>query len=189
MFLLTLLSGEPVTPSFGADVSAGVIAGSHFGEWPLPGLHTGWNARYDGFIQDRQTGGPRVGISVFGGGSLGLLQDREEILDEAGNTEIAPFEFLHYGVLGVIRYDPAAPWSGLFGLGFSRLELEDWYDGVQVIPSFVLEGGARHRLGPDGPLFVDIQLRTGWASARGVERDWTDWWSLQSIVSLGVHAR
>ena len=65
---LSLLS-EPVEPSFGADVSAGVAAGAIISDWAVPGPSGAWTVRYDAFVQDRSTPGVRVGVSLFGGSS------------------------------------------------------------------------------------------------------------------------
>lgn len=183
----------PDEGSFGADVSAGLAAGTLLGEWPTPGLGGAFTVRYDAFIQTREQHEPRVGISLFGGGSLWPLQDSEEVQAD-GEIVTAPIRYYHWGVLGIIRYDPSAPWGGTFGLGFSRLDLEDYYGGPLGLPVLVIEGGARRRLGPDGPLFLDLMVRGGWGSARGAPYgeqpdEWTDWWSAQGVLALGMHVR
>ena len=179
--------------AYGADLSAGLSAGALLGEWPVPGPAGGFTVRYDAFIQSREDPGPRVGISLFGGSSLWPTQDAAEVQAD-GEILTLPIRYTHWGVLGVIRYDPAAPWGGSFGLGFSRLDLDDYYGGPLGLPVLLIEGGARRRLGPDGPLFLDLMIRGGWGSARGAPYgdrpdDWTDWWLPQGVLALGVHLR
>jgi len=93
--------------------------------------------------------------------------------------------------LAILRYAPAAPWGGTFGVGFSRLDLEDYQGGPLGLPVFLLEGGARRRLGPDGLAFVDLMFRGGWGSSAGIEEptEWTDWWLLQPVIAVGFNLK
>jgi hypothetical protein len=178
----------PEQPAFGADVSAGYAVGALLGEWPVAGPHGAFTFRYDAFIQTREAPGPRVGISLFGGRTLWPVPEREEVLDD-GSIERAEFSYYHYGVMGAVRFEPAAPWGGAFSIGFSRLDLDDYYGAPLAVPLLLVEGGARRRLGPDGPLFLDLLARAGWASTAGQQGDWTDWFSAQLVVAMGMHVR
>ena len=176
---------------FGSDISAGVAPGALLGEWPAPGLHGAFVLRYDAFIEPRDAPGVRMGLSVFGGRSVWPLQDSSGGVDAEGNEELTPFSFYHYGALAVMRYAPAAPWGGTFGVGFSRIDIEDYQGGPLGLPVFLLEGGARRRIGSDGQAFLDLMMRGGWGSAAGIEEptEWSDWWLVQPVVALGVHLK
>jgi hypothetical protein len=172
---------------FGADVSVGLAGGVLLGEWPVPGPHGALTVRYDAFIQDRETLGPRLGLSIFATGSVWPLQDKQEEIDGVVQLD-GEFRWLHYGALMALRYDPAAPRAATFGLGFSRLDVEDWYDGVQAVPMVIAELGYRQRAA-NSWAFVDAHLRAGWGNARGADGSYTDWWLVQAVVAGGFHVR
>lgn len=173
-------------PVFDTDVSAGVLAGTVLGEWPVPGLGLGWQGRYDAFVGSDEPGA-RVGLSIFAAGSALLLQDREEVLAD-GSVETEAFDWVHYGALALIRYDPQAPWGGTFGLGFSRFDLDDYYEGPHAVPMLTMEGGARRALGKQKRFFLDLGVRTCWGQDRSaLEPEWTDWWTVWGSAALGAH--
>ncbi|MCB9759260.1 MAG: hypothetical protein H6739_05430 [Alphaproteobacteria bacterium] len=187
MVLLLLSSVALAAPEFGADLSAGIAAGALLGDWPVPGVHGAWTVRYDAFLDDRSSGGPRLGLSVIGTGSAFPKQRRRE-LDDEGQSDEAPFTFLEYGVLAILQTEPEDPWGATFGLGLTRLDLSDYYGGRHAVPVFNLEAALRQRLGETW-LYVDYGLRTGWGSAGGPDGDWEDWWTLRAQISLGFHLR
>ena len=198
LLTLTALAAAqaPDTPEnsesvFGSAISAGVAPGVLLGEWPEPGVHGAFVLRYDAFIEPRDAPGVRMGLSIFGGASVWPLQDSSTQVDLEGNPELVPFSFYHFGALAILRYAPAAPWGGTFGVGFSRLDLEDYQGGPLGLPVFLLEGGARRRLGPDGLAFVDLMFRGGWGSSAGIEEptEWTDWWLLQPVIAVGFNLK
>lgn len=172
---------------FGADLSVGAVGGVMLGAWPLPGPHGGLTARYDAFIQDREAPGPRLGLSIFASASVWPLQDKQEEIDGVLQPDGA-FRWLNYGALVALRYDPSAPRTPTAALGFSRLDLEDWYDGVQTVPMVTGEVGLRQAIGPSWA-FVDAHLRAGWGNARGLDGAYTDWWLVQAVVAAGFHVR
>jgi hypothetical protein len=190
--------GKPISVGYGSDASIGVGAGTLLGDWPKNGVHTLISGRYDAFLVERDAPGPRLGASIFAEVSAGLLQDAQE-----DNATPFPFTFLHYGVLSVLRFDPSMPWTGLFGFGFSRLDLSDYFNGPQAIPMMTFETGVRRGLGRglaahsssfDGSpaprnLFLDGDLRFSWGSARAPGNVASEWWLIQGLVSVGLHAR
>ncbi len=183
----TALAEEPVLPAFGADLSVGIVGGVLLGEWPVPGPHGAVTVRYDAFIQNRDSMGPRLGLSIFATSSAWPLQDKQEEIDGVVQVD-GEFRWLHYGALMALRYDPAAVRTATVGLGFSRLDIQDWYDGVQAIPLATAEVGLRQKAG--GPwTFFDAHLRAGWGNARGLDGSYTDWWLLQLVVAGGLHLR
>ncbi len=188
MLLLPLAWADtPTVPAFGADVSFGVVGGALLGEWPVPGLHGGITARYDAFIQDRESMGPRLGLSVFAAVSAWPRQDKQEEVDGVVQTN-GELRWLHYGALVALRYDPDAPRSATVGLGFSRLDVDDFYDGVQAIPLVTGELGLRQKGGTSWT-FLDLHLRAGWGNARGTDGSFDDWWLVQAVLAGGVHLR
>jgi len=177
----------PTLPKFGADVSAGVVGGVMLGEWPIPGPHGAVTVRYDAFIQDRESLGPRLGLSIFASVSAWPLQDKQEEIGGVLQPD-GSYRWLHYGALAGLRYDPAAPRSATVGLGFSRLDVEDYYDGAQAIPMVTGEAGYRQR-GGQSWTFLDLHLRAGWGSARGLDGTLDDWWLVQAVLAGGLHLR
>jgi len=97
---------------------------------------------------------------------------------------------VHTGVLSILRFDaPVIDWSGLTGFGFGRIDLVDYYDGVRALPTVTFETGARRLLDRERGVFADGVVRASWATTRGLLGEWTEWWCVQTLVSVGVHAR
>ncbi len=173
---------------FGSDISAGAGLGILLGSWPLAGPHSTFHARFEAFTVSAATPGPRLGVSLFGDKALGLLQDASE--EQEGVVVEFPFSYLHYGVLSVLRFDPALPWTGTAGFGFGRLDLENYYGGPHALPTLIFEGGVRRHLGrATSPAFFDLGLRASWGSARGLSYELDEWWLVQLSTSLGWHVR
>ncbi len=186
MILVLALAHAGDTPAFDTDVSAGVLAGSVLGEWPVAGFGLGWQGRYDAFVGSDDPG-PRVGLSVFAAGSALLQQEREEVLSD-GSVERETFDWVHYGVLALIRYDPELRWGGTFGMGFSRFDLDDYYDGPHAVPLLTMEGGARRALDAERRFFLDLGVRTSWGQDRSaLDATLTDWWTLHGSLAVGAH--
>lgn len=187
MTLLLLLGAAlAAEPEFGSELQLGAATGSLLGEWPAPGLHAAWSVRYGAFLDDRMSGGPQLGLGVTAYGSALLLQSRREDSEEGVNE--APFSFNQYGLLVLLRTEPEAPWGGSFGLGFTRLDLDDYYGDAHAVPMLTVEAALRQRFG-DTWFYADYGLRGGWGSAGHPGEGWQDWWQLQAVVTLGAHLR
>lgn len=172
------LAAEP--GSYGMDVAVGAGAGGVFGAWPDAGVAGTVGARVDLFPVPSSVAGPRVGASVWGRSNVWPLQ-AHTATDGAATT----FRTLQYGLAAAIRYDPAAPVTGTFSFGFSRLDLEGYEGGVQTVPMFTIEAGLRQKL--PRTVFLDWTAHGGWGSARGLEGAWEEWWQAGVGVALGVH--
>lgn len=169
------------TPAFGTDVAAGVGAGALLGDWPDAGVHGTVGGRVDLFMVGRDTPGPRLGASFWGRTAVWPVQTATS---EDGVT--TPFGVTQYGVGAVLRFDPATRFTGAFGFGFGRTDLDGYEGGAWAIPTFTIEAGLRQSL---GALYVDYGAYGGWGSARGPSTDWEDWWTVGAGVSVGLHAR
>ena len=175
---------EPVDPpAFGADVSLGLGPASLLGVWPEPGVHGLVLGRYEAFARDRHASGPRLGLSIWAATTAWPLQQATE---DSGTLDI---RYLHYGLAGVIRHDPAAPLTGTAGLGFGRLDLEDYWGGPLALPTLTFEAGLRQRLDPQ--TFLDWNLRAHWATARSGEVPTLleEWWMVGFNLALGRRLR
>jgi hypothetical protein len=173
---------------FGTDLSLTLGGGSMLGAWSLPGVHSTVGARFDAFMQGASTPGPRMGLSIFGERAMGLLQDATE-LDGEQAVEF-PFGYNNFGALCVVRSEPALPWGGNAGLGFSRLDLEPYYGGVYPVPVMLFEGGVRRALGKvPGAGFVDLGIRAGWTQIRNPSEQLEELWTLQLNIGIGAHLR
>lgn len=177
------LAGDP---EFGSELQLGVASGALLGDWPAPGLHAAWSVRYGAFLDDRESGGPQLGLGITADGSALLLQSRREEGDEGLNED--PFSFTQYGVLVLLRTEPEAPWGGSFGLGYTRVDLDDYFGGRHAVPTLTCEAALRQRFGETW-FYADYGLRGGWGSAGSPSGDWQDWWQLQAVVTLGAHLR
>ncbi len=179
---------EPATqpddpPQFGADASLGYGVGALLGPWPTSGAHGHWMARYDAFTASREQGGPRLGLGIWATGSLWPLQ---EAVEDDLSVEV---RYLHYGVMSVLRHDPAAPFSATTGIGFGRLDMDNYWGGPLALPTLSFEAGLRQSVTPVA--FVDWTLRGHWSTARsGAEPTLLEeWWMVGFSVSLGAHLR
>jgi len=168
-------------PSFGADVSIGIMPGALLGDWPVAGVHGQIMGRYDAFVVDRNTPGPRLGLSLWGSGAVGPLQEADEL------GEYHEIEMTHMGVLGVLRHDPSVPISANAGLGFGRLELGDFWGAPLVLAPLTFEAGVRQRVGKHG--FLDWLIRANWATSRSItaETELDEWWLIQLGIIAGGH--
>ncbi len=179
---------EHAEAPFGTDVSASVAGGTLLGSWTVPGVHTVVGIRFEAFARSVATPGPRLGLSLFGEQTLGLLPEATE--EQEGQDVSFPFQYLHYGALCVFRTDASLPWGGNAGLGFSRMDLEPYYNGTYPIPVMLFEGGVRRHLGgPQTRLFLDLGLRAGWSELRNPAEELEELFLLQLAVSVGAHVR
>lgn len=168
-------------PAFGTDVTVSVGAGALLGEWPDAGVHGTVGGRVDLFMVGRHSPGPRLGASFWGRSAVWPLQTATPA--EGG---AAPFAMTQYGVGAVMRFDPATRFTGTFGFGFGRTDLDGYEGGVWAIPTFLVEAGLRQSL---GAVYLDYGVQGGWGSARGPSKDWEDWWTVGAGVGVGLHAR
>lgn len=179
-------------PAFGTDVAMGLLGGSFFGPWPEPGPHGVVLVRYDAFAVPRAASGPRLGASFWGATTAWPLPEAAELTASALGDEVErvfSFRYVQYGVMAVIRYDPAADLGADAGIGFGRLDLADYWDGPLALPMLTFEAGVRQRLRDRA--FADWLLRASWATERsgsvaGAEEEW---WLVQAGLALGAHVR
>ena len=183
MYLLLiglLAQADDDAPSFGGDASVGIAAGYLINDWVTEPLHGTVLARYDAFIVDRSTPGPRLGMSLWGAATAWPQPGRTE------DGEDAPFSYTQYGLMTVLRADPELPIGYAGGIGFGRLDLAEWYGAPHYLPTVTLEGGLRQRLG-DRP-YADYLLRAHWAQARDSSGEgFEEWWQVQLAISIGLH--
>lgn len=175
----------PPQPAFGSDVSVGYTVGALLGSWPDGRPDGSLAVRMDFFPVDRDTAGPRIGASLWARTSMAPLPLATEVIN--GEPEQFSFRYQAYGMHVVFRFEPDAPWTGTFGMGFSRTDIEDWYDGVQAVPMFSVEGGVRRKL--PGEMFIDLMVQNGYGNARGAEANWEEWWSVNGTLMIGAHVR
>jgi len=201
MLLVSLASADPLPPpamprpgearpaqpeaGFGADVSLGYSLGTIAAEWIETGTQGSAMFRYDAFTRNRGMTGPRLGMSLWGSMTVGPTPVATETQsDGTVNRVDAPMS--HAGVLAVLRHDPEAPISGTFGVGFGRLEIDNYFGGPLVLPAFTLEAGGRHRAPRHS--FVDWMVRTHWATSRALAGDTLEeWWFVELAGLVGTH--
>jgi hypothetical protein len=165
-----------------------VGAASLLGSWAVPGVHSAVGLRFEAFTVGADHAGPRLGLSLFGAAAMGALQRAEELQGEEAVD--FPFSYLHFGALCVLRSDPALPWGGTAGLGFSRMDLDPYYGGSYPVPWMLFEGGARRHLGrAKARSFLDVGLRVGWTQVREPSEALAELWLLQLSIGLGIHVR
>lgn len=169
-------------PVFGTDVTVGVGVGALLGEWPDAGVHGTLGGRVDLFMVSRDTPGPRLGASFWGRTGVWPLQTAAGEAD----TATAPFGVTQYGVGAVMRFDPDTRFTGTFGFGFGRTDLDGYKGGVWAIPTFIVEAGLRQSF---GAVYIDYGAHGGWGSARGPSTGWEDWWTVGAGIGVGLHAR
>ena len=119
-------------------------------------------------------------MSIWGSRAIFPLQEREE------NGAQSSFDYLHYGIMTVMRDDPSAAFGFNGGLGFGRLDVEDYWGGPLTLPTLTFEAGLRTSV--QERTFVDTNLRAHWSTARS-ETDvyWHEWWMVQLMIGVGAH--
>lgn len=167
-----------------ADAAVGYGAGALLGTWPVPGVSgyvIGRIDLYPGF----EAAGWRVGASVWGRRSV---LPQPQAIEVEGDPAFG-FDYLEYGVDVAIATANEGPWRGSGRFGMSRMDLDDWYDGVLSVPMFGVQGGVRRQL---GPAFLELSLRGEWGSQRQAEigddgyAQGEDWWSVGAALSIGA---
>ncbi len=188
MSWLTLAAVLPVlaaeSPSYGADFSLSYGMGALLNRWPESNVHGFGGLRFDFFPTPLDVPGPRVGGSIWARGSAWPGPTATETV--GGTVNQFDIRWQQYGMHLAIRSDALRAWGGTFGFGFSRMDIEDYYDGVIALPLMSLEGGLRRELGRG---FVDLYAAGGWATARNETGGWEEWWTLSGNLAAGVHLR
>ena len=177
-------SGEP---SFGTDVSVGYAIGNGWGDPFSSGQYGNVLLRYDAFVRDRTSTGPRMGLGLWGAMTVGPTIEMEA-LDTDGRMMRQTTPQQHTGILALLRFDPEAPVSGTFGMGFGRLAFDTTPQGSLALPALTIEAGGRHSTPNYG--FFDWMLRTHWATVSATNSlEPEEWWFIELNTSIGMHLR
>ena len=107
----------------------------------------------------------------------GSLEDRhlflwKDIQKQIEDEAMPTIRFTHYGVMAILRYDPRAIVTGCGGFGFGRMDIQEYWEGTQVLPTLTFEAGVRRRTGERG--LIDGLVRAHWATSRSLS-DWPMW--------------
>ena len=177
-------SGEP---SFGNDVSVGYAIGQGWGGPFASERYGNILLRYDAFVRNRTSAGPKMGFGLWG--SIGVGPTIEiESFDTAGRMMRQPAPQQHTGILALLRFDPEAPVTGTFGMGFGRLEFNTIGQDSVALPALTIEAGGRHSL--PNYTFMDWMLRTHWATvSTAFSQEPEEWWFVELSTSIGMHLR
>jgi hypothetical protein len=178
---LLVASAARASDTFGSDVSVGYGGGALLGAWPDAGIHGFVHARLDAFTVGRDRPGPRLGASIWAAQTLFPLQYAREEDDRF------QFGFSQYGVLAVLRHDPAAPVGADFGFGFGRIDLANYWSGPHALPTLSFEVGPRIKAADTA--FVDVLTRVDWATALGPEGVLDEWWGVSLQLGIGMHVQ
>ena len=178
---------EPADTSFGNDVSVGYALGNAWGGPFSSEQYGNVVFRYDAFVRDRNSIGPRMGFGLWGAIGVGPTIEME-LFEADGRMMRQPTPQQHTGILALLRFDPEAPISGTFGMGFGRLAFEQASLDSIALPALTIEAGGRHSLPNYG--FVDWMLRTHWATvATAFSQEPEEWWFVELSTSIGMHLR
>jgi len=182
LVLFASLASADDSPSFGTDVSIAYGLGGLFGSWPDAGVHGFFQGRFDAFTVNRDQPGPRLGASIW----ASVVVAPQQYAREEGEDRFK-FKYSEYGVLALLRADPTDPVGYAFGFGFGRIDLTDYYDGPQALPTATFEFGPR--FATKSSAFVDLLGRAQWATARGPSEELDEWWGASLQLAVGAHAR
>jgi hypothetical protein len=185
LVLFGSLASADEPPSFGSDVSVSYGLGALLGAWPDAGVHGFFQGRFDAFTQDRDQSGPRLGASIWA--SVVVAPQQYATEETAEGVDRFKFKYSEYGVLAVLRDDPAAQVGYAFGFGFGRIDLTNYYGGPHALPTATFEFGPR--FATKSAAFVDVLGRAQWATALGPSGDLDEWWGASLQVAVGAHAR
>ena len=173
--------------AFGTDVSIGYGLGTAMTEALEPNRYGNVLFRYDAFVRDRNTSGPRLGFGLWGAMTVGPTPSMT-VVQPDGSSLRQEAPMVHTGIMTLLRHDPEAPIGGTFGMGFGRLSFESTPSGPLALPALTIEAGGRHATGGNG--FVDWMLRTHWATqTEPVSQKLEDWWFIELSASTGMHLR
>jgi hypothetical protein len=180
----------PPGVDFGSDFAVGYLAGGLLAPWPDPGVHGFAFARYDAYLVARDQPGYRIGLSLWGGTTLGLQQTAADRSADGSVGDTAALSFRQFGAMTVLRPDPEAPVGPILGIGLTRLDIAGgYYGGPLALPLLTFEGGARQKLGPT--FFLDWTVRASWGTARSGADPTAleEWWLIQGGLQAGVRVR
>ena len=189
----------PPRPGFAGDA----IVGWTIGTVTAPSINSGASGsllvRYDAFATRRSTGGARLGFSVWGAfhtppsstwtGEAGqvLRADDSDVSVDLGDSTVG---FRRYGLMTVLRHDPAAPISADVGFGFGRVDLDASPWGRTALPALTFEAGLRHKV-PVDRLFVTWTARGSWIETPSAAGGWPaeEWWFVEFGPCIGYGMR
>jgi len=185
----------PPRPAFAGDAMVGWLAGSLIAPSVPQGVIGTVLVRYDAFATPRDAGGPRLGLSVWGafstppqlawsGEAAQLLRaDDADVAVDLSDTSLRP---RRYGMMTVLRHDPAAPVSADVGFGFGRVDLDASPWGRLALPALTFEVGVRHQI-PVERAFVSWTVRGTWAETPSAASGWAaeEWWFVEVGPCIG----
>lgn len=151
--------------------------------------------RYDAFATRHSAGGPRLGLSLWGAFATApraawapeamevLRADDTDVAVDLTDASLSP---RRYGIMTVLRHDPAARVSGDFGIGFGRIDLDASPWGRTALPALTVEAGLRHGI-PVENAFVSWLVRATWAETPSAAGGWAaeEWWMVEVGPSIG----
>jgi len=174
-------------PKFGADSAIGYTLGQILGSELTDQTYGSALFRLDSFVQDRTYEGPRLGMSVWGGLTLGpnpaLLSTTE-----LGEERLEEITMNQVGILAILRQHAEAPFSGTFGVGFGRLEMTTETEGKTALPAFTIEAGGRYKMSQQS--FIDLMVRAHWITRQNpLSQEQEEWWFVELATMVGGHLR
>jgi len=183
------------TPAFAGDAMVGFLAGTLVAPSVPQGAMGTLFVRYDAFATPRSAGGPRLGLSLWGAFSAPpvlawsgeaaqvLRADEADVAVDLSDTTIRP---RRYGLMTVLRHDPAAPFSADVGFGFGRIDLDASPWGRVAMPALTIEAGLRHQL-PIERAFMSWTVRGSWAETPSSASGWAaeEWWFVEFGPCIG----
>lgn len=185
----------PPRPGFAGDAIVGWTIGT-LNAPSIPAKASGsLLVRYDAFATRRSSGGARLGLSLWGSFSTPptntwsaeaaqvLRADEADVAVDLTDTTIQP---RRYGLMTVLRHDPAAPYSADVGFGFGRVDLDASPWGRVALPALTIEAGFRHRL-PVDRAFVSWTARASWIETPSSAGGWPaeEWWLIEFGPCIG----
>ncbi len=186
-------------PGFAGDA----IVGWTIGNLAAPSVSSGTTgsvlARYDAFATRRSSGGPRLGFSLWGAfptppsstwsaeASQVLRSDEADVAVDLTDPTV---QLRRYGLMTVLRHDPAAPFSADVGFGFGRVDLDASPWGRTALPALTIEAGLRHPV-PLDRVFVTWTARGSWIETPSSAAGWPaeEWWFVEigPCIGYGMH--
>jgi len=185
----------PPRPGFAGDAIVGWTIGN-LAAPSVPAKPAGsLLVRYDAFATRRSTGGPRLGLSLWGSfatpptaawsaeASQVLRADEADVDVDLTDTALRP---RRYGIMTVLRHDPQAPISADVGFGFGRVDLDASPWGRAALPALTVEAGLRHTL-PVDRVFVTWTARGSWIETPSSAAGWPaeEWWFVEFGPCIG----
>ena len=185
----------PPRPAFAGDAMVGWTIGTLTAP-SIPAKASGsFLVRYDAFATPRSAGGPRLGLSLWGAFSTPpqaswsaeaapvLRADDADVAVDLTDSTVQP---RRYGIMTVLRHDPAARISADVGFGFGRVDLDASPWGRVALPALTFEAGLRHRI-PADRAFVSWTARGTWMETPSSAAGWPaeEWWLVEVGPCIG----